>query len=350
MSDTVTMGKAHLLIREDANLNCETPVSLLDSPLTPATDFFVRNNGTLPHCDEALRDDWGLSVDGEVERALNLTVRELKANFPAVTLTAVLECAGNGRALLDPQTDGLPWRHGAVGCARWTGVRLGDVLLAAGLRSSAVYSAHESPDRQREAPEKAAFSRGLPIAKALSEECLIAFAMNDEPLPVLHGGPLRIVAPGYPGAAWQKWLSRIWVRDREHDGPKMTGLDYRLNGKVIAEMPVKSLITAPLDGFSASVGEAVEVRGFAWSGDVPVASVAISADGGESWLDAALEPAPGRFAWHRFRKTVKWGQTGPVRLAARATDRGGNQQPIQGPWNPKGYCNNQIHVISGTIR
>ncbi|MCO4055356.1 MAG: sulfite oxidase [Bosea sp.] len=348
--DLLARLKPGLLVLEDKALNGETPVARLDAEITSACDFFVRNNGDLPQFEEAARDAWPLAIDGEVERPLALDLGALKQRFAHHTVTAVLECAGNGRALLAPAADGLQWRRGAVGCARWTGVRLGDVLREAGVRPSAIYSAHESPDRQLGAPGKAALSRGLPIAKALADETLIAFAMNDQPLPALHGGPLRIVAPGYPGAAWQKWLSRIWLRDREHDGAKMTGMDYRIDGKVITDMPVKSLITSPLDGFAARPGERLELRGFAWSGHVPLATVEVSPDGGGSWIEASLDPARDRFSWRRFRALLLPARPGPVRLMARATDEAGNRQPLgKGAWNPKGYCNNAVHAIEGMV-
>ncbi len=353
--------KPRLRIVEDEALNAEAGPADLDPFLTPFDAFFVRNNGFLPP-EPADPDAWSLVVDGEVERPASWTVAELRRAFPAVTVTAVLECAGNGRAGFSPATDGLQWTTGAVGCARWTGIRLPDLLEAAGLRPSAVYTGHLGPDRASDGSDKPALSRGLPIAKALAPETLVAYAMNDEPLPFLHGGPLRIVAPGFPGSAWQKWLARIWVRDREHDGEKMTGTNYRLPRRpvapdgpfdpadfaVIEDMPVKALVTAPAEGFRAAAGAPLAIRGFAWSGHVPVASVAVSADGGATWHAVELEGAGERFAWRRFRAVLAV-PPGPVTLAARATDAAGGAQPLDSaPWNPRGYCNNAVHRVRGT--
>ncbi len=352
------LRKPDLLVHEGGPYNAETPAHALDDPITPIARFFVRNNGDWPAVD---RQSWRLTVDGLVERPLALSLDDLARGFETVAETCVLECAGNGRAYLDPPVEGVPWRHGAVGCARFTGVRMRDVLEAAGLRDGAVYTAHHSPDR---CDGRAALSRGLPVAKALAPETLLAFAMNGEPLPLAHGGPLRVVAPGLPGSAWQKWLERLEVRDREHDGPKMTGTDYRLPvapvrpGEsldpalfaVIEDMPVKALITHPAVGAAPALGEACEVRGFAWAGHVPAERVHVSTDGGATWSAGALEPPEGRFAWRRFRHAWTPDRPGPAVLIARAVDANGTAQPLDQTWNPRGYCNNGCQRVEVDVR
>jgi DMSO/TMAO reductase YedYZ molybdopterin-dependent catalytic subunit len=354
--------KPGLFVHDEEALNAEPTLDLLDEAITPVDAFFIRNNGDLPETGPA--ETWRLTIDGEVERPLVWSIAELRTRFEVVTQTAVLECAGNGRSLFSPATDGLPWRLGAVGCARWTGVRLRDVLEASGVKPGAVYTGHHALDRQIADPSKPALSRGLPIAKALSPETMIAFAMNGEPLPALHGGPLRIVAPGFPGSAWQKWLERITLRDREHDGEKMRGTNYRMplepvrpgealdesRFAVITDMPVKALITRPVHGFVAAVGQALEVAGFAWSGAVPVAGVRVSCDGGANWIDALLEPGEGRFAWRRFRAELEVAQAGPLLVMTQARDVAGSEQPLEATWNPRGYCNNQVQRVSGAAR
>lgn len=351
--------KPGLHIHDDAALNAEPGLDLLADPITPVDTFFIRNNGSVPEiADEA---DWTLTIDGEVERPTVWTLAALRDRFEMVTLTAVLECAGNGRSQFSPATDGLPWRLGAVGCARWTGVRLADVLAECGVRASAVYTGQYAPDRLISDPARPALSRGLPIAKALSPETLIAFAMNGEPLPRLHGGPLRIVAPGFPGSAWQKWLDRIELRSSEHDGEKMGGTNYRLpiapvapgepldpaRFAVITDMPVKSLITAPLEGFAVPVGAMMEVSGFAWSGATPLADVRVSCDGGESWREAVLDQGEGRYAWRRFSTAFAIERAGPIAVLAQARDAQGQVQPLEIVWNPRGYCNNQVQRVEG---
>jgi len=354
-------AKPGLVTFDDPALNAETPPHLLDDPITPVERFFIRNNGRMPDADLSAKG-WRLAVEGAVRRPLSLSPRQLERDFDVVSVTAVLECAGNGRVFYPEPMEGVLWTLGAVGCARFTGVRLADVLHEAGLRPEAFYVAHESPDLSIDGTH-AALSRGLPLWKALSPETLIAFAMNGRPLQPVHGAPLRIVAPGFPGSAWQKWLRRLWVRDREHDGEKMTGYDYRLPMRrlevgempspaemaVIEAMPVKSLITHPADGASVPAGITVDLRGFAWSGDIPVARVELSTDGGESWSDAELEAAEDRFGWRRFR--LRWRPGAGRRVViARAHDAAGRSQPLgSAAWNPRGYCNNRAHRIEVTV-
>jgi DMSO/TMAO reductase YedYZ molybdopterin-dependent catalytic subunit len=357
--DAVLASKPRLRWLDDDALNGEPDAAALDAALTPEEAFFVRNNGDMPAI--SAPRDWRLEVSGEVHRPLSLTLADLARDFPVVDVTAVLECAGNGRAFLSPPVSGAQWRHGAVGCARWTGVRMRDVLEQAELTTAAVYTAHHSPDRSLTAPGKPALSRGVPIEKALAPETLLAFAMNGEPLPALHGGPLRVVVPGYPGSAWQKWLDRLEIRDREHDGEKMRGTDYRLPVRplgpgdaidpadfaVITDMPVKSLITTPAAGFNHPVGRPLNVAGWAWSGATPVAAVRLSVDGGVTWYEAQLAPAADTFAWRRFSADLTV-PAGPVTLVAVARDLAGREQPLEAaPWNPRGYCNNLAHRVDG---
>ncbi len=304
--------KPGLVTHEDPAYNAEPPVHELDAALTPLSRMFVRNNGTLEGADFS-PERWRLTIDGEVARPFALTAADLMRDFPLRRVTAVLECAGNGRSLYADRTDGLPWGLGAVGCLDWEGVRLADILARAGVKPHAVYVGHESPDRT--AAGKPALSRGLPLAKALTPETLVAFRANGEPLPAIHGGPLRIVAPGFPGSAWQKWLTRIWVRDREHDGARMTGLDYRLPRRpirpgdtpdpaefaVIEGMPPRALITSHAAGSAVAAGSEIRLGGWAWGHGRSIASVAVSLDGGGSWSEAALTPETTEpFAWRRF--------------------------------------------------
>jgi DMSO/TMAO reductase YedYZ molybdopterin-dependent catalytic subunit len=356
-------GKRGLRILSDRPVVAETPATLLDDEITPIERHFVRNNGHLPERAEK-RDltDWMLTVDGEVEKPLKLTLAELQSSFKHVTRALVIECAGNGRAAFNPPASGNQWTLGGVGCATYTGVRLGDVLRAAGVKKSAVYLAYESEDAHlSRAPGKQAISRGVPIAKALDEHSLLAWAMNGEPLPTLHGWPLRLVVPGWPASASGKWLRRLWVRDREHDGEKMTGHSYRMpkfpvapgtkveaaDMAILHEMPVKSVITLPATGTEVPADREVYLRGHAWSGWGDVKAMHVSYDFGATWVATKLKKPRNRYAWQRWEVNLKLPLKGYYELWARATDERGHMQPMLVPgWNPEGYCNNAMHRIA----
>ncbi len=356
-------GKSGLTLLGDRPLNAETPAHLLDDDVTPYERMFVRMNGLVPQT--ALDQDaegWTLAIDGEVETPLELSIDDLKSQFETVTNRLVIECGGNGRAFFNPGASGNQWTTGAVGCPEWTGVRLADVLNKAGIKDSAVYTAHYGNDPHLSGdPDKNPISRGVPIEKALEEGGMIAWEMNGEPIPAFHGFPLRLIVPGYPGSASQKYLTRIWIRDQVHDGAKMTGYSYRLPEHPVAPgtevpesdmvimtvMPVKSLITFPETGTEVATGEPTEVRGHAWAGNGDVQAMDVSIDFGQTWQKAELDPAPNLYSWQRWRADVTLPETGYYEVWARATDKDGVMQPPVVPgWNPRGYGNNMQHRIA----
>lgn len=354
--------KDGLIMLGDLPLNAETPPHLLDDDITPGARMFVRNNGHIPDFSAKDIANWRLAVDGEVETPLELSIDDLKSNFETVTHRLQLECGGNGRRFMTPPARGNQWSFGAVSCAEWTGVRMRDLLMRAGVKPSAVYTGHYGADQHLSGdPEKQALSRGVPIDKAMEPHTLIAFAVNGGDIPLLNGHPLRIVAPGWPGSCSQKWLTRIWVRDQVHDGVKMTGQSYRVpkypvapgtevpdeDMKIITSMPVKSLITAPQTGARVKAGEMFEVRGHAWAGDHAVAAMDVSIDFGATWAPAKLDAPVNRYAWQRWRHNIRLPQAGYFEVWARATDDAGIMQPpVQPGWNPRGYLNNLQHRIA----
>ena len=355
-------GKRGVRVLSDRPINCETPVTLLDDEITPNDLHFVRNNGQLPTRASA-RDleGWNLTIDGEVERPLRLTLDDLKRH-EIVERALVIECAGNGRAAFNPPASGNQWTLGAVGCGLYRGVRLRDVLREAGVKSTAVYIGYYGEDPHLSGdPAKHPISRGVPIDKALDENTLLVWEMNGEPLPMLHGFPLRLVCPGWPGSTSGKWLRRIWVRDRVHDGTKMTGDAYRLPGhpvapgasvpeeqmQIIERMPVKSIITRPGTGIEHPIGSRLDLRGHAWSGFGDAKEMHVSIDFGQTWIRADLKEPLNRYAWQRWTSEVTFTQTGYYEVWARATDESGHMQPMVVPgWNPKGYCNNAMQRIA----
>ncbi len=208
-------------------------------------------------------------------------------------------------------------------------------------------------------PNKLPISRGIPIEKALEADALIAWEINGEPLPAIHGFPLRLVVPGYPASASHKWLNRIWIRDQVHDGPKMGGYSYRMPAypvapgtevptedmEIMTTMPVKSLITNPITGTMVN-GRTLDIRGHAWA-DGEVAAMHVSHDFGQTWQEANLEKPRNRYAWQHFNATVSFPMKGYYEVWVRATDTEGRTQPVTTPgWNPRGYGNNMIHRIA----
>src|SRR3954452_484060 len=381
--------KANLRVLPTRELNSETPAELLDQPITPTDLLFVRNTGRMPAFSDAEIANWTLSIDGEVEQPQRWTIDDLKA-IGSRKVTAVLECAGNGRAYfpcnrlinaLDAKAlalDGLishipfakpyqfarsfrprwkkwrwfagtvMWAEGAVGCIEWTGVPLAALLQRCGVKATAVYTGHHSADVALHGGGPA-LSRGLPIAKALHPDTLVAWAMNGEDIPAIHGGPLRLVAPGYPGSAWQKWIGRIEIRDRGHDGRLME--EYRIDGEGIQDMPVNCVITRPASRFEARAGQPLGVGGYAWSGRSGIGKVGVSVDSGASWREARLGEPGGRFAWRRFDIELADLAPGPVEIIVRAHDRD-SEQPLASrsrAGNPIGYCNNVVRRVRGRI-
>ncbi|MDX1483383.1 MAG: sulfite oxidase [Alphaproteobacteria bacterium] len=351
-------GKDGLTVLNDRPINAETPPHLLDDNVTPTARHFIRNNGIPPENMDA--GSWKLVVDGLVDKPMTLSIADLRRQFQVVTQKLTIECGGNGRGFFDPPASGNQWTLGAVACSEWTGVRLADVLKAAGVKKNVVYTAHVGADTHLSGKAgKLPISRGVPIEKAMNPYNLIAFGMNGGPLHPQNGAPLRLVVPGWPGSCSQKWLKRVYLRDKVHDGPKMTGTAYRVPAypvapgqkvpqkdmEIIHAMPVKSLITSPATrGRSAS--RAIEVRGHAWAGDNAVAQVDVSIDFGATWIKADLSRPDNPYAWQHFKAWVTFPQAGYYEIWARATDDQGRAQPFEIPWNPKGYLNNSVHRIS----
>ncbi len=350
-----------LVVLGDRPLVAETPENVLDDDTTPTDKLFVRKNGPSPEA-ASNPDSWKIVIDGEVNQKLELTLGELKSRFRPVTRRLVLECGGNGRSYFTPQARGNQWTNGGAGCAEWTGVRLIDVLQAAGVKPSAVYTGHYGADRSLADPTKDAISRGVPIRKAMDENNLIVFAMNGQPLSNIHGGPVRLLVPGWPGSVSSKWLNRIWVRDKVHDGAGMGGTSYRVaikpmvpgdrvdpdNFRDLESMPVRSIITSPANGtsFGKEVRE-VKLRGAAWAGDLTVRQVDVSIDYGATWHSAQLEGPKNPYDWQRWTATVRVPSEGYYEIWTRATDSKGLMQPhIAGNWNPQGYGANPMHRVA----
>ncbi|MBC2838113.1 sulfite oxidase [Robiginitalea sp. SC105] len=341
--------------------NMEAQAHLLDDPVTPNKYMFIRNNGLIPEKPDPTK--WQLTIDGEAARQVkSYSLEDLKKKFRPHTYRLTLECGGNGRSEFNPPASGNQWTVGAVSCASWTGVRLRDLLEDAGYTTNAVYIGYHAADRHLSGdPGKEPISRGVPMEKALQDETLVAYQMNGKDIPMAHGYPLRLVAGGWPASASGKWITRLSIRDRVHDGAKMTGDSYRVPCEpvapgtkvadsdmcIIESMPVKSLITYPKTGATLPLGSSLPFRGHAWAGELRVARVKYSIDFGSTWEDCSLEAPANRLAWQRFSGEVRFPQKGYYELWARAEDSEGKAQPMVLPgWNPKGYLNNACHRIA----
>ena len=349
----------------DRPWNMEAQAHLLDDAVTPEKYMFIRNNGIVPSKADA--SEWVLTIDGESARQTkSYTMAELKSRFKKHTYQLVLECGGNGRSEFSPPAKGNQWTVGAVSCAVWAGVRLRDLLRDVGVKDNAVYIGYHATDQHLSRdPKKEAISRGVPIAKALLDETLVAYEMNGKDIPLVHGFPLRLVAGGWPASASGKWINRLSIRDKVHDGAKMNGSAYRVPCEpvapgsevkdeqmcIIESMPVKSLITYPRSGAIINEGRSLAIRGHAWAGELSVTKMEYSIDFGATWQTCQLKAPANRLAWQHFNATVKFPQKGYYEIWARATDSNGLSQPMLLPgWNPKGYLNNACHRIAIKVK
>lgn len=350
-----------MIVLNDKPWNIEAQAHLLDDKITPASSMFIRNNGLVPKDIDAAK--WTLTIDGEsVVNKKTYSRSELISNFKHHTFQLTIECGGNGRAEFDPPTKGNQWTVGAVHCASWTGVRLRDVLEDAGIKSDAVYIGFHAVDQHLSGdPDKEPISRGCPIAKAIEDETLLAFKMNGEEIPLIHGHPLRLVVGGWPASVSGKWVNRISIRNKIHDGSKMTGDSYKVpcdpiapgdkvneaDMCIIGSMPVRSLITSPKTGAVINNGRSLTIKGHAWAGDLAVAKMECSIDFGSTWKPCLLEQPANRTAWQHFSAKIQFPSSGYYEIWARATDTKGIAQPMVIPgWNPNGYLNNACHRIA----
>lgn len=357
------VGKEGLTILNDRPINAETSAHLLDDEVTPGHRMFVRNNGIPPIREDIDANNWQLEIAGEsCEQPTTFTLSELKNKFKNFTYQLQIECGGNGRSEFVPAASGNQWTVGAVACPEFTGVRVKDVLQHCGIKDDAVYIGYYGADTHISGdPKKEPISRGVPISKAMQDESLIAWAMNGENIPYLNGYPLRLICAGWPGSVSGKWLTKIVVRDKEHDGAKMSAPSYRVpkytvapgtevpkeDMQIIESMPVKSLVTFPRSGINHEQTKALQVRGHAWAGDREVAQVEISNNFGATWQATQLKPPVNRFAWQHWRTEITFPEVGYYEIWAKATDRDGQAQPMVIPgWNPKGYLNNACHRIA----
>jgi sulfite oxidase len=352
-----------MIVRDQMPFNAEPPGSvLIVDEITSVDAFYARNHGQFP---DIATEDWRLGVDGMVDRPLELTYEQLTAEFDAHSVVATLACAGNRRAELlrvRPIPGKDPWAHGAISTAEWRGARLSDILKAAGVRhESGLHVAFGAPDVALEARPAQPYGSSIPLSKAASAEVLLAWQMNGHPLPRVHGGPVRVVVPGYIGARSVKWVDRVTVQ--EVPSPNyFQAVDYRIlppetdaetlvpgEGISLSSLPLNCDILEPADGEHVAAGQLI-VRGYALAGDGrEVARVDVSVDEGISWRQADMQSSPNPWTWRFWSLTVDV-PPGPLTVTARAWDETGTTQPESSAslWNPRGYANNAWSRIALT--
>jgi DMSO/TMAO reductase YedYZ molybdopterin-dependent catalytic subunit len=352
-------GKKPLIQRAFRPPNFETPLEGLRPDFTPNDLFFVRYHLTvIPRVD---RDSWRLTVGGpSVRSPLELSFRQLQSEFESVELAAVNQCSGNRRGLFAPRVPGVQWGNGAMGNARWSGVRLRDVLRRAGLNPDALEMVYHGTDGPV-LPATPAFVKSLPIERALDDSTLIAIAMNGEPLPHWNGAPARLIVPGWTGTYWMKHLTEIRVESKPFDGFWMksgyripTGAfpGYRFVSQEtpettpITEILVNSIITDPVNGARVARGAHLELKGKAWDNGAGIEAVDVSTDGQQSWRPATLGRSLGRYAWRDFRFPLDTSSPGGHTVAVRARSRNGTQQPDKLTPNPSGYHDNIVQTVT----
>jgi DMSO/TMAO reductase YedYZ molybdopterin-dependent catalytic subunit len=354
---TAAEDKPALIPREKDPVNLEFPFASLKSFLTPNDLFYVRNHFAVPELDIKT---WRLQVVGAVKKPLQMTQAEL-FGMASSQKTITLECTGNGRAFLEPKAKGVPWQFGAVGTAEWTGVPLAALLEQTQIRSDAVEVVLEGADggEVKNEPKPAGpihFARGLPLAKAMKPEVLLAYKMNGEVLPAVHGFPLRAVVGGWYGMASVKWLTRIVVMDRPFHGyDQTTGYTIweRREGlptlTPITVIEPKASIARPASGEKIAAGARYRVHGAAWAGETGVAKVDISTDGGNTWQTAKLIDKPAPLVWCRWEYIWETPKGGKVKLMARATDWQGRVQPLKRDPDRLNYMINHLIPVEVTV-
>jgi DMSO/TMAO reductase YedYZ molybdopterin-dependent catalytic subunit len=335
-TDGVSTDDLVYLSREP--LNAETPLDRQVGVITPAPRHYVRDHFAIPAAPDRL------AIEGAVRTPMQLDLEQIRS-VPPHSRIVTLECAGNGRAFLDPPVAGEQWRTGAVGTAEWTGASLRAVLEMAEPLPSAVEVLCVGADAGIPADigRRIAYERSLPIDDALRDDVLVAYAMNGDDLPPEHGAPLRLIVPGWYGMASVKWLARLRLLERRFEGFFQTDR-YVVGDRPLREIAARALIVWPRDGERLAQRPFV-TRGYAWSGRDDLARVEVSADGGGSWRGATLSERTHRYAWRQWHAAISPRTTGQLVLLARAVTTAGTTQPLDEVRNERGYENNAARAV-----
>ncbi|TMJ95061.1 MAG: oxidase [Alphaproteobacteria bacterium] len=354
-------GKKPLLKLSYRPPNYETPIEYFRTAITPTDAFFVRyHHSLIPEVDVRT---WKVAVGGEgANGEAAFTLDDLK-RLPTAELVAVNLCSGNRRGLFQPHVPGVEWGYGAMGCARWKGARLKDLLDKVGLKKEAIEIVFDGADSgvTDKTPD---FIKSIPTWKAIEETTLIAYEMNGAPLPHLHGFPARLILPGWTGTYWMKHVTSIKAVTKPEAGfwmkaayriplgrfplvARFTSQETAVNTP-ITEIVVNSLITNPIDGANVRMGP-ISVGGIAWDGGYGINTVEVSSDGGRTWTAATLGEDLGRFAFRTFSYTLSPKARGKQTVMARATNKIGQTQTSELIHNPAGYHHNVVHSVTFNV-
>jgi DMSO/TMAO reductase YedYZ molybdopterin-dependent catalytic subunit len=349
--------KGRMILQRTRPPLLETPMEVFDRGVfTPNDQFYVRWHwAVIPESIDV--NTFRLAVRGHVNAALNLSIDDL-LKMPRVELAAVNQCSGNSRGFFLPRVAGAQWAHGAMGNARWTGVRLKDVLDRAGVKAGAVQVRFNGLD-EPVVPEAPDFKKSIDIDHARDGEVMIAFAMNGEQLPLLNGFPLRLIVPGWYSTYWVKMLSDIEVLDKPDDNfwmavaytipdtphaniaPGQTGVKM----VPINRMEPRSFFTNVAEGSSFPADKQLPVRGIAFGGDSGVAKVELSSNGGKSWQPTTLGKDFGKYSFRQWETILSLPGTGNHALMVRCTNLTGDVQPVSPNWNNSGFMRNVIETV-----
>jgi len=352
-------GKKPLIKLSYRPPNYETPIEYFRTAITPNDAFFVRYH--LANIPEVDAKTWRLAVGGDgANGETQLTLDDLK-RMPAAEIVAVNLCSGNRRGLFQPHVPGVEWGYGAMGCARWKGARLKDLLDKVGLKKEAIEIVFDGADGPvtDKTPD---FIKSIPAWKAIEDTTLIAYEMNGAPLPHLHGFPARLILPGWTGTYWMKHVTSIKAVTKPESGfwmnpayriplgkfptvARFTSQDTAVNTP-ITEIVVNSLITNPLDGATVKRGAPVTIGGIAWDAGYGIDAVEVSSDGGKTWTAATLGEDLGRFAFRTFSYGFTPKAAGKQTVMARASNKIGQGQTTELIQNPAGYHHNVVHAVT----
>lgn len=355
-------GKKEMILLTDRPPNLETPLKYFLLDYTPNDVFFVRwHLPVLPnHISE---DTFRLRIHGAVEHELALSMNDLKTQFPKDSIVALAACAGNARSFFDPHVPGGQWKNGAMGNAKWTGVRLKDVLEKAGLKKDAVEVTFNGMDLPNY-PTVPDFVKSLSVEHAMDGEVMIAYAMNDQAIPLLNGYPLKLVVPGWYATYWVGMLNEIIVTQDTFKGfwmkkaylkPKgiMNGAEkpdtLKKDLEPVTTMDVRSIFVTPEPDSVLNIGKEYEIQGLAFDAGHGITKVEVSPDNGTTWQNATLDPNLGKYSWRRWRYHWTPKEKGDVTFKVRATNANGETQP-EHHWNRSGYLRNEIESLQLKVK